>query len=59
MFGTYLAPAVVEQMIESGKDPGTPKALHKLVSERWHAELDRTTTAWTLTVDEGRPARNK
>jgi hypothetical protein len=38
--------------LESGKDPGTAKALHKLISERWTTELDRTGAAWTLTVVE-------
>jgi cytoplasmic iron level regulating protein YaaA (DUF328/UPF0246 family) len=43
---------VARHLLESGKDPGTPKALHKSVSERWNAELDRTATGWTLTVVE-------
>ncbi|WP_432935375.1 YaaA family protein [Kribbella sp. CA-253562] len=43
---------VARHLLESGKDPGTPKALHKLVAERWHAELDRTGAGWTLTVVE-------
>ncbi|HEY4571165.1 MAG TPA: peroxide stress protein YaaA [Kribbella sp.] len=43
---------VARHVIESGKDPGTPKSLHKLVSERWNAELDRTAAGWTLTVVE-------
>jgi cytoplasmic iron level regulating protein YaaA (DUF328/UPF0246 family) len=43
---------VARHLLESGKDPGTPKALHKLVVERWNAELERTTAGWTLTVVE-------
>ncbi|MEV0800864.1 peroxide stress protein YaaA [Kribbella sp. NPDC050281] len=43
---------VARHLLESGKDPGTPKSLHKLVSERWNAELDRTGPGWTLTVVE-------
>jgi cytoplasmic iron level regulating protein YaaA (DUF328/UPF0246 family) len=43
---------VARHLLESGKDPGTPKALHKLVAERWNAELERTTAGWTLTVVE-------
>lgn len=43
---------VARHLLESGKDPGTPKALHKLISERWNAELERTGAAWTLTVVE-------
>jgi cytoplasmic iron level regulating protein YaaA (DUF328/UPF0246 family) len=43
---------VARHLLESGKDPGTPKALHKLVSARWDAELDRTAGGWTLTVVE-------
>ena len=43
---------VARHLLESGKDPGTPKALHKLVSERWNAELDRTAAGWALTVVE-------
>ncbi|MFI5707506.1 YaaA family protein [Kribbella sp. NPDC051620] len=43
---------VARHLLESGKDPGTPKALHKLISDRWNAELDRTGPAWTLTVVE-------
>jgi cytoplasmic iron level regulating protein YaaA (DUF328/UPF0246 family) len=43
---------VARHLLESGKDPGTPKALHKLVSERWNAELDRAASGWTLTVVE-------
>ena len=43
---------VARHLLESGKDPGTPKALHKLVGERWNAELDRAATGWTLTVVE-------
>jgi len=43
---------VARHLIESGKDPGTAKSLHKLVSERWNAELDRTAAGWTLTVVE-------
>lgn len=43
---------VARHLLESGKDPGTPKSLHKLVSERWNAELDRTGAGWTLTVVE-------
>jgi uncharacterized protein len=43
---------VARHLLESGKDPGTPKALHKLVAGRWNAELERTTAGWTLTVVE-------
>jgi cytoplasmic iron level regulating protein YaaA (DUF328/UPF0246 family) len=43
---------VARQLLESGKDPGTPRALHKLISERWNAELDRSGAGWTLTVVE-------
>ncbi|MEV8371453.1 peroxide stress protein YaaA [Kribbella sp. NPDC056861] len=43
---------VARHLLESGKDPGTPKALHKLISERWNAELEPTGAAWTLTVVE-------
>ncbi|GAA1569973.1 peroxide stress protein YaaA [Kribbella sancticallisti] len=43
---------VARHLLESGKDPGTPKALHKLISERWNAELERTGPGWTLTVVE-------
>lgn len=43
---------VARHLIESGKDPGTPKSLHKLIADRWNAELDRTSTGWTLTVVE-------
>ena len=43
---------VARHLLESGKDPGTPKALHKLVAERWNAELDRAAGGWTLTVVE-------
>jgi len=43
---------VARHLLESGKDPGTPKALHKLVSERWNTELDRGGAGWTLTVVE-------
>jgi cytoplasmic iron level regulating protein YaaA (DUF328/UPF0246 family) len=43
---------VARHLLESGKDPGTPKALHKLIAEQWHAELDRTGAGWTLTVVE-------
>ena len=43
---------VARHLLESGKDPGTPRALHKLVAERWNAELDRAAGGWTLTVVE-------
>ncbi|GAA1674596.1 peroxide stress protein YaaA [Kribbella yunnanensis] len=43
---------VARHLLESGKDPGTPKALHKLVSERWNAELEPAASGWTLTVVE-------
>jgi hypothetical protein len=43
---------VARHLLESGKDPGTPRALHKLISERWNAELERAGTGWTLTVVE-------
>jgi cytoplasmic iron level regulating protein YaaA (DUF328/UPF0246 family) len=43
---------VARHVLESGKDPGTPKSLHKLVSERWNVELDRASSGWTLTVVE-------
>lgn len=43
---------VARHLLESGKDPGTPKALHKLIGERWNAELERTGPGWTLTVVE-------
>jgi cytoplasmic iron level regulating protein YaaA (DUF328/UPF0246 family) len=43
---------VARHLLESGKDPGTPKSLHKLIAERWTAELDRTKSGWTLTVVE-------
>jgi cytoplasmic iron level regulating protein YaaA (DUF328/UPF0246 family) len=43
---------VARHLLESGKDPSTPKALHKLVGERWNAELDRAAGGWTLTVVE-------
>ena len=43
---------VARHLLESGKDPGTPKALHKLIAERWNAELERTGPGWTLTVVE-------
>ncbi len=43
---------VARHLFESGKDPGTPKSLHKLVSDRWNAELDRSGVGWTLTVVE-------
>jgi len=43
---------VARHLLESGKDPGTPKALHKLVSERWNAELAPAAAGWTLTVVE-------
>lgn len=43
---------VARHLLESGKDPGTPKALHKLISERWNAELAPTGAGWTLTVVE-------
>jgi cytoplasmic iron level regulating protein YaaA (DUF328/UPF0246 family) len=43
---------VARHLVESGKDPGTPKALHKLISERWNAELTPAAAGWTLTVVE-------
>ena len=43
---------IARHLLESGKDPGTPKALHKLISEHWNAELARTGAGWTLTVVE-------
>ena len=43
---------VARHLLESGKDPGTPRSLHKLIAERWTAELDRTGPGWTLTVVE-------
>lgn len=43
---------VARHLLESGKDPGTPKSLHKLISERWNTELVRAATGWTLTVVE-------
>lgn len=43
---------VARHLLASGKDPGTPKSLHKLVSENWPAELDRVGAGWTLTVVE-------
>ncbi|GAB3923554.1 peroxide stress protein YaaA [Kribbella albertanoniae] len=43
---------VARHILESGKDPGTPKALHKLVSARWTAELEPAASGWTLTVVE-------
>ncbi|HEU4948922.1 MAG TPA: peroxide stress protein YaaA [Kribbella sp.] len=46
---------VARQLLESGKDPGTPKALHKLIAEHWNAELAppaRRGAGWTLTVVE-------
>ncbi len=43
---------VARHVLESGKDPGTPKALHKLVSDRWNAELAPAASGWTLTVVE-------
>jgi cytoplasmic iron level regulating protein YaaA (DUF328/UPF0246 family) len=43
---------VARHLLESGKDPGTPKSLHKLVADRWNAELERTGPSWTLTVVE-------
>ena len=43
---------VARHLLESGKDPGTPKSLHKLVADRWNAELERTGPGWTLTVVE-------
>jgi hypothetical protein len=43
---------VARHLLESGKDPGTPKSLHKLIAERWNAELDRGSSGWTLTVVE-------
>lgn len=43
---------VARHLLESGKDPGTPKALHKLISQRWNAELAPSGAAWTLTVVE-------
>nr|WP_202885891.1 peroxide stress protein YaaA [Kribbella sandramycini] len=43
---------VARHLLEAGKDPGTPKALHKLVSERWNAELMPAAAGWTLTVVE-------
>ena len=43
---------VARHILESGKDPGTPKSLHTLISDRWNAELDRSATGWTLTVVE-------
>jgi cytoplasmic iron level regulating protein YaaA (DUF328/UPF0246 family) len=43
---------VARHLLESGKDPGTPRALHKLISERWNAELERAGAGWTLTVVE-------
>ncbi|MDX6249293.1 MAG: uncharacterized protein QOF10_2653 [Kribbellaceae bacterium] len=43
---------VARHLLESGKDPGTPRALHKLISERWNAELECTGAGWTLTVVE-------
>ena len=43
---------LARHLLESGKDPGTPKSLHKLIDEHWNAELDRTGAGWTLTVVE-------
>ncbi|MFD3401875.1 YaaA family protein [Kribbella sp. NPDC058693] len=43
---------VARHLLESGKDPGTPRSLHKLIAERWNAELDRASSGWTLTVVE-------
>ncbi|MFI5732873.1 YaaA family protein [Kribbella sp. NPDC051587] len=43
---------VARHLVESGKDPGTPKALHKLISERWNAEITPAAAGWTLTVVE-------
>ncbi|MEV5961128.1 peroxide stress protein YaaA [Kribbella sp. NPDC051952] len=43
---------VARHILESGKDPGTPRALHKLVAERWNTELERAASGWTLTVVE-------
>ncbi|WP_405058663.1 peroxide stress protein YaaA [Kribbella sp. NBC_01505] len=43
---------VARHLLESGKDPGTPKALHKLVTDRWNAELQPAASGWTLTVVE-------
>ena len=41
---------VARHLLESGKDPSSPRGLHKLVAERWNAELDRGPVGWTLTV---------
>jgi cytoplasmic iron level regulating protein YaaA (DUF328/UPF0246 family) len=46
---------VARHLLESGKDPGTPKALRTLIGERWRAELAQPVRAgagWTLTVVE-------
>jgi cytoplasmic iron level regulating protein YaaA (DUF328/UPF0246 family) len=43
---------IARHLLESGKDPGTPRALHKLITTRWPAELDRSRAGWTLTVVE-------
>jgi cytoplasmic iron level regulating protein YaaA (DUF328/UPF0246 family) len=43
---------VARHLLESGRDPGSPKTLHKLVAERWPAELDRVGAGWVLTVVE-------
>lgn len=43
---------VARHLLESGKDPSSAKGLHRLVAERWHAELDRGPVGWTLTVVE-------
>ena len=43
---------VARHLLESGKDPGTAKSLHKLVNDRWNAELERAAAGWTLTVVE-------
>ena len=43
---------VARHLLESGKDPRSPRGIHALVSQRWTAELDRATSGWTLTVVE-------
>ena len=41
---------VARHLLESGKDPRTPKGLRDLVGARWECELARSGHGWTLTV---------
>jgi uncharacterized protein len=43
---------VARHLLDSGKDPRTPKGLRDLVGARWECELARSGLGWTLTVVE-------